>query len=41
MSLEHAMLFTDKAQRIAHDTEDHTEALHAVAEKRKPIWKGR
>ena len=41
MSLEHAMLFTDKAQRISHDTEDHTEALHAVAEKRKPIWKGR
>ena len=41
MSPEHATMLTDKAQYIARATEDHTEALRAFVEKRKPVWKGR
>jgi len=40
-SLEQAVAFTAQAQRIARQSEDHTEALRAYAEKRRPIWKGR
>ncbi len=39
--LEEAVDFTARAQRIARETEDHTEALRAYAEKRQPRWKGR
>jgi enoyl-CoA hydratase/carnithine racemase len=31
----------ERAQRIARGSEDHTEALRAYAEKRKPVWQGR
>lgn len=40
-SLEEAVAFTARAQRIARQTQDHTEALRAYAEKRRPTWKGR
>jgi enoyl-CoA hydratase/carnithine racemase len=39
--LEEAVAFTARAQRIARQTEDHTEALRAYAERRRPMWKGR
>ena len=41
MAPEHAILMGDKAQLITRATEDHTEALRAFAEKRKPVWKRR
>lgn len=40
-SLEDAVAFAAQAQRIARQTEDHTEALRAYAERRRPVWKGR
>ena len=39
--LEDAVRFTERAQKIARATEDHTEALKAYAEKRRPQWKGK
>lgn len=39
--LEEAIRFTAEAQKISRTTEDHTEALRAYAEKRRPQWKGR
>ena len=39
--LEDAVRFTERAQKIARASEDHTEALRAYAEKRRPQWKGR
>lgn len=39
--LDDAMRFTERAQRVARGTEDHTEALRAYAEKRAPRWHGR
>lgn len=39
--LEDAVRFTAGAQKISRATEDHTEALRAYAEKRRPEWKGR
>jgi enoyl-CoA hydratase/carnithine racemase len=39
--LEDAVRFTERAQWIARASEDHTEALKAYAEKRKPQWKGK
>jgi enoyl-CoA hydratase/carnithine racemase len=38
---EDAVRITERAQKIARATEDHTEALRAYAEKRQPQWKGR
>jgi len=40
-SLEEAVAFTAQAQHIARRSEDHSEALRAYAEKRRPVWKGR
>ena len=40
-SLEQSVAFTAQAQRIARQSDDHTEALRAYAEKRRPVWKGR
>lgn len=37
---EDAVRITERAQLIARATEDHTEALKAFAEKRRPVWKG-
>ena len=39
--LEDAVRFAERAQKIARATEDHSEALRAYAEKRRPRWKGR
>ncbi|MBI2226954.1 MAG: enoyl-CoA hydratase/isomerase family protein [Betaproteobacteria bacterium] len=39
--LEDAVRFTERAQKIARASADHTEALRAYAEKRHPQWKGR
>lgn len=39
--LEDAVRFSERAQKIARASEDHTEALLAYAEKRRPEWKGR
>jgi enoyl-CoA hydratase/carnithine racemase len=39
--LEDAVRFTERAQKIARASEDHTEALLAYAEKRRPQWKGK
>ncbi len=39
--LEDAVRFTERAQKIARASEDHTEALRAYAEKRRPHWKGK
>ena len=39
--LEASLAFGERAQRVARATEDHTEALKAYAEKRKPSWKGK
>jgi enoyl-CoA hydratase/carnithine racemase len=39
--LDDAMRLTERAQKIARDSEDHTEALRAYAEKRPPRWQGR
>jgi len=39
--LEDAVRFTERAQKIARASEDHTEALLAYSEKRRPHWKGR
>jgi enoyl-CoA hydratase/carnithine racemase len=39
--LEDAVRFTERAQKIARASEDHTEALLAYSEKRRPRWKGR
>ncbi len=39
--LDSAVRFTERAQRVVRATADHTEALRAYAEKRKPIWKGK
>lgn len=39
--LEDGVRLAERAQKIARATEDHTEALRAYAEKRKPVWKGR
>ncbi|MCC7428103.1 MAG: enoyl-CoA hydratase/isomerase family protein [Alphaproteobacteria bacterium] len=39
--LDDAVRFTERAQKIARATEDHTEALKAYGEKRAPRWKGR
>lgn len=38
--LKDAIRFTERAQKLARQTEDHTEALRAYAEKRPPVWKG-
>jgi len=38
---EESIRFTERAQRVVRASEDHTEALKAYAEKRKPKWKGR
>ena len=40
-SLDDAVRFTERAQRVVRDTEDHREALKAYAEKRRPVWKGK
>ena len=40
-TLEDGIALTARAQRIARETEDHTEALRAYAEKRRPHWEGR
>jgi enoyl-CoA hydratase len=39
--LEDGVRFAERAQRVARGSEDHTEALRAYAEKRKPVWQGR
>ncbi len=39
--LEDGVRIAERAQRIARSSEDHTEALRAYAEKRKPVWRGR
>ena len=39
--LDDSISFTHRAQEIARDTDDHTEALRAYAEKRAPVWQGR
>jgi enoyl-CoA hydratase/carnithine racemase len=39
--LEDGVRIGERAQRIARGSEDHTEALRAYAEKRKPVWRGR
>lgn len=38
--LDEAVRFTERAQRVVRATKDHTEALKAYAEKRRPQWKG-
>lgn len=40
-SLNDAVRFTERAQRVVRATEDHAEALKAYGERRKPVWKGR
>ncbi len=39
--LEEAIRFTERAQQLARESEDHTEALRAYAERRPPGWSGR
>ncbi len=39
--LEEAIRFTERAQQIARESEDHGEALRAYAERRRPTWTGR
>ena len=39
--LEEAIRFTERAQQLARESEDHTEALRAYAERRPPSWSGR
>jgi enoyl-CoA hydratase/carnithine racemase len=39
--LDTAVRFTERAQRVVRASADHTEALKAYAEKRKPTWKGK
>jgi len=39
--LDVAVRFTERAQRAVRGTADHTEALKAYAEKRRPQWEGR
>ena len=39
--LEEAIRFTERAQQLARESEDHTEALRAYAERRPPAWSGR
>lgn len=39
--LDEAVRFAERAQQIARRTEDHTEALRAYAERRRPVWAGR
>ncbi len=39
--LDTAVRFAERAQRVVRSTADHTEALKAYAEKRKPVWKGK
>jgi len=39
--IEDGVRIAERAQRIARGSEDHTEALRAYAEKRKPVWRGR
>jgi enoyl-CoA hydratase/carnithine racemase len=39
--LDTAVRFTERAQRAVRASADHTEALKAYAEKRKPTWKGK
>lgn len=38
--LDESIRFAERAQRVVRATKDHTEALTAYAEKRKPSWKG-
>jgi enoyl-CoA hydratase/carnithine racemase len=40
-NLDDAVRFTERAQRVVRDTQDHAEALKAYAEKRRPQWKGK
>lgn len=40
-TLDDAVRFTERAQRVVRATDDHAEALKAYAEKRKPVWKGK
>ena len=39
--LEEAIRFTERAQQLARESEDHGEALRAYAERRRPKWTGR
>lgn len=39
--VEDGVRIAERAQRIARGSEDHSEALRAYAEKRKPVWQGR
>lgn len=38
--LEEAIRFTERAQQLARESKDHTEALRAYAERRPPTWVG-
>lgn len=40
LSIDQAVRFGERAQRVVRATADHTEALRAYAEKRAPVWKG-
>ena len=39
--METSIRFTDRAQHVVRRTQDHTEALKAYGERRKPTWTGR